>query len=34
VHWGDRGPWRFVVSAQHPDDLFAVLHRATSRTSE
>lgn len=34
VRWGDRGPWRFVVSAQHPDDLFAVLHRATSRTSE
>jgi hypothetical protein len=34
VWWGDRGPWRVIVSAQHPDDLFAVLHRATSRDSE
>ena len=34
VWWGQRGPWRLVVSEQHPDDLFAVLHRANSRISE
>jgi hypothetical protein len=34
VYWGERGPWRVIVSAQHPDDLFAVLHRASARDSE